>query len=303
MNTFDTIYTELKNKLKDDITLYKKNLRKSIIIATIIITMVLIVILIALHNYNGLYPFFIISAIIILILTIISLKNNEYKNILKYKILEFLAQSCNPTCKFDSSKAIDSKIYKESTFNIDFDRIVSENCMHGILNNECSFTFQEISVQKKVQDNRKKIHFINLFHGIFCMIELPIIFSYDIKVIKNDITNNLWFRKKNKLEMDSTSFEKVYDVYCNNKIAAMQIFTADTMQKILDFKDKYKMYPEISLKRNNLYLRFPIFKNSLEHNFFKKVLDYNEIKSFYTLLHSVISISENFSNDILELPF
>ena len=103
--------------------------------------------------------------------------------------------------------------------------------------------------------------------------------------------------------MDSTSFEKVYDVYCNNKIAGMQVFTADTMQKILDFKEKYKMYPEISLKKNNLYMRFPIFKNCLEHNIFKNILDYKEIESFYILISSIINISENFSNDVLDLPF
>lgn len=302
-NDFNTIYEELKNDIKDDISLYKKNLRKSIVLATFIIAIVLIVILVVLHNFTGLYAFFIISALVLLALTIASLKSNEYNNILKYKILEFLAKKCNPTCKFDKSKAITPEIYKDSNFNFDFDRLVYENCFNGTLKNECSFSFQEISVQKKVKSNKSKVHFINLFHGIFCLVELPIIFSYDLKVIKNDITNNIWFKKKNKLQMDSVSFEKVYDVYCNNKIAGMQVFTSDTMQKIFDFKEKYKMFPEISLKRNNLYIRFPIFKNSLEHNILKKVLDYKEIESFYNLLYSVLTLSEDFSSNILDLPF
>ena len=302
-NNFNTIYEELKEKLKDDISVYKKNVRKSISLATLIVAIILIAILLVLRNFTALYPFLIILAIIFLAIVCVSLKTNEYNSILKYRILNILAQSYNPTCKFDNSPSIDSKIYKDSTFNIDFDRIVSEDCLNGVLNNECSFTFQEISVQKKVKNNKGKIHFINLFHGIFCIVELPIIFSYDLKVIKNDISNNLWFKRKNKLEMDSTSFEKVYDVYCNNKIAGMQVFTADTMQKILDFKEKYKMYPEISLKKNNLYMRFPIFKNCLEHNIFKNILDYKEIESFYILISSIINISENFSNDVLDLPF
>ena len=303
MNDFNIIYNEIKEKLNDDIIFYKKNLKKSIIYAILIIGTILAIILFALHNFAKIYPIIISCAIILLIITIISLIDSEYKRILKYKILEILAKSCNSTCKFDNSKKINSNIYKESSFNTDFDRILSEDCLNGTLNNECPFSFQEISVQRKVQNSKGHIHYINLFHGIFCMIELPIIFSYDLKLIKNDITNNLWFKNKNKLEMDSISFEKIYDVYCNNKIAAMQIFTADTMQKILDFKEKYKMYPEIALKKNILYIRFPISKNCLEHNIFKKVLDYKEIESFYTLLYSIISISENFSKDILELPF
>ena len=302
-NNFDVIYGELKEYLKNDVSLYKKNARNAIILAILIIAIVLGIILFLCRNFTGLYPFFIVVALIILLPTIYSLKINEYSKLLKYKVLGFLAQKCNSTCSFDNSYKVTPEIYRNANFNINFDRLLAEDCLNGTLNNGCLFSFQEISVQNKVRTKNGKIHYVNLFHGIFCLIELPIIFSYDLKVIKNDISNNLWFRKKNKLEMDSASFEKVYDVYCNNKIAGMQIFTADTMQKILDFKEKYKMYPEISLRKNNLYLRFPIFKNSLEHSFFRKVLDYKEIESFYNLLYSVINLSENFSNNILDLPF
>lgn len=63
-NNFNTIYEELKEKLKDDILVYKKNVRKSISLATLIVAIILIAILLVLRNFTALYPFLIILAII-----------------------------------------------------------------------------------------------------------------------------------------------------------------------------------------------------------------------------------------------
>ena len=64
-NNFNTIYEELKEKLKDDILVYKKNVRKSISLATLIVAIILIAILLVLRNFTALYPFLIILAIIL----------------------------------------------------------------------------------------------------------------------------------------------------------------------------------------------------------------------------------------------
>ncbi len=61
---------------------------------------------------------------------------------------------------------------------------------------------------------------------------------------------------KNKLEMDSSEFEKKFDVFASDKIIGMQILTADIMEEILQFKNKIKEDFDIFINNNVIYLRF-----------------------------------------------
>ena len=56
--------------------------------------------------------------------------------------------------------------------------------------------------------------------------------------------------------MDSEEFEKIFDVFSKDKILAMQILTADVMESLIKFKNKYDIDFEIVLMNNNIYLRF-----------------------------------------------
>jgi len=100
-----------------------------------------------------------------------------------------------------------------------------------------------------------------------------------------------------ELEMDSSEFEKIFNVYTSNKIKGMQILTADIMEDILHFKDKTKQDFDIFIKNNNIYLRFdcgsmfePAFTKN--KNIDKKILelDYNILKFVYELSIKIINV-------------
>ena len=84
--------------------------------------------------------------------------------------------------------------------------------------------------------------------------------------------------------MDSSEFEKAFNVYTSDKIKGMQILTADIMDDILEFKNKTKYNFDIYIKDDKIYLRFScghIFEPYFRKN---EILNEKSLKSYYDIL-------------------
>ena len=107
-----------------------------------------------------------------------------------------------------------------------------------------------------------------------------------VKIKKNKVINLI----KDKVEMDSSEFEKYFDVVSDSRVVAMQILTHDVMQEIVYFYEKYNLNFEIVIKENKIYIKFEtgdVFKLSL----FKKVIDNDLLWVYYNILDFTISLS------------
>ena len=84
--------------------------------------------------------------------------------------------------------------------------------------------------------------------------------------------------------MDSSEFEKAFNVYASDKIIGMQILTADIMDDILEFKNKAKFNFDIYINEDKIYFRFGC--GHLFEPYFKKknILDSISLKSYYDVL-------------------
>ena len=94
-----------------------------------------------------------------------------------------------------------------------------------------------------------------------------------------------------RLEMDSSEFEKAFNVYATDKIIGMQILTADIMDDILEFKSKTKDEFDIYINKDKIYFRFHC--GSLFEPYFKKdnILDEKSLKSYYDILSFTCEIT------------
>ena len=92
---------------------------------------------------------------------------------------------------------------------------------------------------------------------------------------------------RKRLEMDSSEFEKYFDVKASDKILGMQLLTSDVMEELIEFQNKTKMKYDVYIKDNELYLRF--------HS--GKMFEIGKLKIFageyllYLILYSVYRIS------------
>ena len=97
--------------------------------------------------------------------------------------------------------------------------------------------------------------------------------------------------------MDSSEFEKYFDVKASNQIIGMQLLTADVMEELVDFENKTKMKFDIFIKENELYLRFHSGDMFDPTNLKNGPLDKISIEKYFYMLN----FTYNLSNKIINL--
>ena len=98
--------------------------------------------------------------------------------------------------------------------------------------------------------------------------------------------------EENRLDMDSSEFERYFDVKASNQIIAMQILTADVMEELVKFEKETKMKYDIYIKNNELYLRF--HGGSLDVNIGKikdEVLDKKVLGRYFYMINFTYNLS------------
>ena len=156
--------------------------------------------------------------------------------------------------------------------------------------NEDGTTIEMCNIALKNEDKQDN-YIKTIYEGIFSVSFFNIAIPNEVRIKKNSIKNN-----SNKVEMDSKEFEKYFDVYSDSHILAMEIFTHDIMQEIIDFYNSYKINFEILLKGNKMYIKFDTGK-MFEPNILRKSSDIKTLWVFY----NVIEFITNFTAKINKL--
>ena len=94
---------------------------------------------------------------------------------------------------------------------------------------------------------------MTIFGGLFGKIELEKSINSNLNITR-DYSSSI--KKTQKLEMDSYGFEKIFNVYTDNNIIAMQLLTSDIQEGLLDIYNKYKIDFHIIIKQNKMYVLF-----------------------------------------------
>ena len=127
--------------------------------------------------------------------------------------------------------------------------------------------------------------------------------DYRDKNFLNKIISSVSSLEKIRVNLDSQEFEKYFDVYSTDKIIAMQLLTADIMQLLINFKKEMKMYYEITIKNNSIYIRFRTGKMFEPVSVFGFSLDKKIIYKYYKILDFVFSLTDNLINLIKETEY
>ena len=314
-------------QIYSDILTNKKNLEHSRLNAKIEVILKWItafsVIFIGLFIYLFLYNKFQIGACIFLfiyisVLTIIYFiairkmekekkksKMEIYIDDFKQKVITLIIQSFDKNFIYSPHDEIFPESYDKAEFE-KYDKYHSEDLISGYIQG-CRFKMAEILTQYKTTYNGNPSYH-TLFSGIFFMIKSSKPFT-PCFYLRSDIRNkniltlpfdiNLKFGKL-KVKVDSQEFEKNFDVYCTDKIIAMQLLTADIIQFFIDFQKENNIDFEITIKNDYIFIRFMSGKIFEPANLFKSSLDkktifkYNNILDFtLTLVNKIIELIQN----------
>lgn len=292
MKNFNDIYEELYKKYNEKMEAIRKKVLKEQIITIFIGMIIAIIIAKIFQNFVPL----LLGIIIIIFKLAFSKKATLYQTIFKGELIKALVQENDENLDFQPKRGISRISYCNGEFEM-FDVFKSEDLITGKLEGKYKMNMAEVHTQDEQTDSDGDTHYVTLFHGLFAEIEMEKTVFAKLKLRKNEL--KLFGGNKERVELDSGEFEKIYDVYSTDKIISMQLLTSDIMQMFIDFKEKYKITPELTLKENKLYIRFQT-GNMFEAVLTKKALDYTTLLKYYDTIKFTLDITKQFIKNIEE---
>lgn len=292
MKNFNEIYEKIYRQSGERLEEARKKRLSQVRNSILIVLAFCIVVMVIFKNV-----FILVSTLPILIIIVVmfSLKGNEYSNIFKKEVISVLVKEYSETLNYLPEKGLDNYIYDKGMFE-GYDRYRSEDLITGILDGH-KIDMAEVHTIDESTDSEGNTSTTTVFHGIFAEVQLDKEIPTIIRIRRNGLS---LFRNKEKIEMDSGEFEKIFNVYAEDKIIAMQLLTADVMQMFIDFKNENRLTPELTIYKNYLYIRFEtgdVFEAKLR----SKAMDYETLKKHYDMLHFILRLVEEMMKNIKEI--
>jgi len=295
MKSFNEIYEQVYKENNAQMSKLKAKKRNATILFIVSIIIAWIFLLNLSNKFEAGVVIVSISAVIILITAIVSY-NSTYRKMFKTNIISTFIKNVDRNLTYYPNKGISTVIYRKGEFER-FDRYSSEDAIEGVLDNKYKIRMAEVHTQDVDQDSEGRTITTTLFRGIFGNIECIKDTHIKLKVRSDKgILGNL-FRSKSKIEMDSSEFEKYFDITADDKIGAMQILTSDLMALMIEFREESNIKYEFTLNNNQIYLRFHI-GDVFEPKYFKDALDYDTLKNYYDIINFVFGVAREINKAI-----
>ena len=220
---------------------------------------------------------------------LLALTGIKYKKIYKLSVIQKLVKSYSENFRYNSAYGVSKFEYNASNFPGYYDTFHSEDLIEGNIDNEFNIKMSEIHLEKREtevdDDGNVSTHYVTVFRGVYGFVNTDIIFP-SFYVSSNRILNKY---NNSRIEVDSAEFEKYYDLYTNDKIRTMEIFTADLIEEFNKLKENLKQTIEIRVNSGRIFFRFSM-NNSFEAPDFKKSLDFNLMYNNFKIIDNPIRL-------------
>ena len=291
MRNFNKIYEEVYKECNVELeNLRNKSVKKTIILITIFIIIGLI--LGKIFEYK-IFIIFTISAVIVFSFS--TKERKRYNSLFKIKIIKKFIKEYNKDLDYRPSMGMPQVIYAKGKFE-PYNKYYSEDLIEGALEGGYPIKMAEVKTEVETTDSDGDKTTYTVFHGLFAEVQLDKMINASVRIRRNNIS---LFSKKYKVEMDSSEFEKKFNVYATNKIITMQLLTADIMELLMNFIEKNKIVPEITLEGTKFYIRFQTGE-IFEAKLMKKALDYSTLKKYFDIINFTLTLTEKFLKNIKE---
>ena len=292
MKNFNDIYEKIYKDSFFQLEYARKQINNEAIVFFLVAS--IIGLILSINTKNIFFIF--ISLPILIVFFILSNKNRNYKRLYKEKVIKVFVKEYSKTLDFLPDSGISSFAYYNAEFE-GFDRYYTEDLITGTLENGCKINMAEVKTQRESRDEDGHVTYTTIFHGLFAEVKLDKSVPSEIKIRRNILS---LFDNKNRVEMDSSEFEKIFNVYSKDKIMTMQLLTADVMEMFINFKEESKTIPEITIKNNNLFIRFAT-GDIFEASILKKSLDFNTLLKYYNVINFTLGLTEKIIKNIKEV--
>lgn len=285
---FNDIYNELVEETKDFFVELKRkqvrNLGLSAVVAIVLTVLVKIV------NGDD-FILFIPLALAIMLLGVL-LGNYYYRKQYKEIIVGKLIQKYDSDFTYTQDGGpVTEGDYVTAGFDRNWDSMEKADGIYGTLEDGSRFRMAQITTYKNVvyldDQGRKQIKKEQTYKGSFCVVTLN-------KVIKNqiEITGNSRRLRYNKdrIEVDSQSFEEEFDMMAKDKVQALRIFTPDVISIIVSLRERIKVPFRIRIEGDRLYIKIDN-GDIFEPISYKAELSASAILEYYNTIDIPVSLA------------
>lgn len=220
----------------------------------------------------------------------------QYKNAILSSFINLYDKNFTYRTKVETEENEELKNdYRESKFSIGtvggIDLVKVENSISGKIEYDTTMNLYDISVEQLKEgysnDGREATATNHLFKGTYIVLNMTPKMPTNIRISKNK-----FIPRKNKVELDSSEFEKYFDVNSEDANLAVRILTADVMQILVKFYKKYHLTFEIVLRGKKVHINL-----HTEGAF--KVPVYNSVdKGQIYLYYAILEFATNLSKEI-----
>ncbi len=215
---------------------------------------------------------------------------NDFR--LKYKesVVKRIVDNIDNNLNYRPSGGISLMEYHRG-FRDRSERISSEDLIEGMLN-DTNITLKMSQVKathiEETTDShgRRSRTTVTDYFGLFGYATVPSLTMAEIK-----ITANSFFRKfnKNRIEVESESFEKLYDIMCIDRMYAMKIMKPNVIEAFVKVRQSGCKNLEVKIFGNTIFFRYAagdIFEPAAVGDMFKP----DKIKEFIMTIYNPINI-------------
>ena len=238
--------------------------------------------------------------IYVILSAIFSKTHKKYVKMYKEIIIKKLMNNFYGNLEYFPQKQMPKYIYEEPKYLGYYNRYSSDDYMEAILNDKYSIQMAEVKTEKVERRSNSRggssTTTTTIFHGLFTKIIMDKSINGELKILRNGSAN---FDKK-QLRMDSSEFEKYFDVSASDKILGMRLLTADVMEELIAFVNKTNMMYDVIIKGNVLYLRFRCGRMFEPSNFKKGHLDQETLRKYFYMLNLTYNLSNKITKTVEE---
>lgn len=281
-------------------------IRGIIAIITIVLGLGFIILKMNLNSYKefnafliipSLFFIFFVNLIAFVITCLISKKQNAYELEFKQVIIKKLIDNFYDNLEYYPLKEMPERIYEKPNYNEYYNEYHSEDYFEGQIKNKYYIDMAEVFTEhvETHTDSEGNTHTTRttIFHGLFAKVTSEKSITSELRIVQDKIGKY----NKNRLNMDSSEFEKYFDVITDNKIIAMQLLTADVMEEMIEFENKTNMKYDIVVKENEIYLRFHCGDMFEPQSVRKGIINKAQLEKYFYMLN----FTYNLSNRLIEL--
>ena len=227
-------------------------------------------------------------------------KKEKYTKFYKESIVSKFVTLSNEKLKYRSENIKDVNLlaeYNNANFNQkQYNKYYLNNLIEGTVGDDTYLKMCNLNLQYVAYAENAK-HVENIFNGMFAYTNIDKNIKSVIKINENKIK---FAEEKNIVNMDNAEFEKYYDVYSEDKILTMRILTADIMEYLVEFRNKYNLKYEIIIKNNRIYLRFFVGE-IFEPRIFKSAIEKEHLYKYYLITKFMIDITAKMNNVLKDI--